>query len=55
MNINTVIKYPKTALFVWFFVGVVLSQYGIIEGFILLSTLLVGIILYKILTYHFFA
>jgi len=50
---SIVIKHPKIALFLWFFIGVVLSQYGIIEGFILLSTLLIGIILYKILTYYF--
>lgn len=48
---NIKIEHPGVALIVYFLIGALLAEYGIIEGSALLLALFSGIIIYKFVTF----
>lgn len=49
---NYKIDHPGVAFCVIFMIGALLSQYGVVEGSMLLFALFAGIVIYKFLTFR---
>jgi len=49
---NFKIDNPGTALVVYFVIGALLAEYGIVEGSALLLALFSGVIIYKFITFQ---